>query len=553
MEIRLRKEIGRPFESISVSEGLTMEELAMSYKGELKYEVLAGKVNNEIVELTTPLTDGATVEFMDMRYQAANLIYQNSLSFLFIKAATDVIDGAFVEIQNSINKGLYIEVKGKETINEAKIKEVGLRMRQLIKMDLPFIKTKVPRKEAAALMKEGMFFEKLKLINQRINLRELKFYEVEGYKNFFYSVMVPSTRYCDIFEVRKYRRGVLLRFPHPSNPNVIPEYEDERNLYSAFSEATKWKRVLNINYVSDLNEQILRGEDRELMQLSEALHDKKIVEIAGEITEKGKRIILIAGPSSSGKTTFARRLCIQLKVNGLKPIYLGTDDYFINRDDMEVDENGEKNYEDLEAVDVRLFNEHMNSLLEGAEVSLPVFDFIKGVKTFGAKKTKITPSQPIVIEGIHALNGKLTEGIADSEKYKIYISPLTQLNIDRHNRIPTTDARMLRRMVRDHNHRGHSAKDTIRDWPKVRAGEDKNIFPYSGEADVLFNSVHIYELSVLKKYAQPLLMNIEPDSEEYAEARRMLNFLKYFQVIENDEIVPNNSILREFIGGSVFG
>ena len=281
-------------------------------------------------------------------------------------------------------------------------------------------------------------------------------------------------------------------------------------------------------------------------------HEKKIAEIADMITSGKKRIVLIAGPSSSGKTTFARRLSVQLRVNGVEPLYLGTDDYFVEREDTPLGPDGKPNYEDLEALDIELFNDHMNRLLNGEEVDLPEFDFIDGKKVYGKRILSIEPDQPIVIEGIHALNGKLTEFIDEDEKFKIYISPLTQLNIDVHNRIPTTDARMLRRIVRDYKYRGHSAAETIAQWPKVRAGEDKNIFPYSGEADVLFNSALIYELSVLSKYATPLLQEVAPSQPEYSEAARMLQFIRYFDVIEEDRFVPNNSIMREFIGGSIF-
>ncbi|MEG0663428.1 MAG: nucleoside kinase, partial [Anaerovoracaceae bacterium] len=276
------------------------------------------------------------------------------------------------------------------------------------------------------------------------------------------------------------------------------------------------------------------------------------VEIAQAIQREEKRIILIAGPSSSGKTTFARRLAIQLKVNGLKPIYLGTDDYFINREDMPLDKNGEKDFEGFDALEIDLFNKNMNALLAGEVVDIPEFDFIEGKKKFGNRITSIKHNQPIIVEGIHALNGRLTEQIPDRQIYKIYISPLTQLAIDEYNRIPTTDARIFRRMVRDYKYRGHDAQGTIKSWPKVRAGEDKNIFPYNGEADAFFNSAHIYELAVLKKYAEPLLKKIKETEPEYSEAVRLLKFLEFFNVLEEEQVIANNSIIREFIGGSVF-
>ena len=309
---------------------------------------------------------------------------------------------------------------------------------------------------------------------------------------------------------------------------------------------------MGIDYVSDLNKKIEEGKFKELIQLSEALHEHRIVEIADMIKKQKKRIILIAGPSSSGKTTFAQRLCIQLRVNGLQPLYMGTDDYFVEREDTPVDEFGEKNYEDLDAVDIHLFNQNINDLLAGKEVDMPTFNFLTGHKEFGKRLTSIKSGQPIVIEGIHALNEELTRELPHDEKFKIYISPLTQLNIDSHNRVVTTDHRMLRRMVRDYKYRGHSAQSTIASWPKVRAGEDKNIFPYSNEADVLFNSVHLYEICVLKKYAKPLLEAITPEEPEYSDAVRMLNFLRFFKTVDDDSAIVNNSILREFIGGSVF-
>ncbi|MEG0918649.1 MAG: nucleoside kinase [Anaerovoracaceae bacterium] len=555
MKINLKIDKDLDFVTIVVEEGLkTIEDLVNKYKEKVKYPVLAAKVNNKLVALDTPIEEQCEIEFLDIRNQGANLIYQNSLTLIYLRAVEDIVKGAEVSIENSLNKGLYtyISIKGRQ-ITDEEVEEINLRMKELILGDVKINKIKIDRNKAMEKFRKWGHTDKAKLVNQRITLKYLTFYELDGYMDFFYSLMVPSTRYCYLYELRKYKKGVLLRFPHPSKPDAIPKYVDETKIYEAFAEASKWMDLLGILNVADLNEKVKNGQIREIIQLSEALHEKKVVEIAKEITKTGRRIILIAGPSSSGKTTFARRLTIQLKVNGLKPIYLSTDDYFSDREDMVADENGELNFEDLEAVDLELFKKDINGLLSGEEVDIPVFDFIEGKKIFGKRITAIDDNQPIIIEGIHALNKKLTYGIDDSQKFKIYISPFTQLDIDKHNRIPTTDARMLRRMVRDFKYRGYMAKDTIKDWPKVRAGEDKNIFPFSGEADVVFNSVHIYELGVLKKYAQPLLLNIDRSSPEYSEASRMLNFLKYFEVIEDDSMISNNSILREFIGGSIYG
>lgn len=552
MLINVRRAPKGEWEEREAERGATLEDVYNEIKSELPYKVLAAKVNNEVVELGYALEESCDVEFLDMRNQTANLIYQHSLSLIYLKAVSDVLNCDDVEIQNSLNKGLYTEIHAERELTDADIADVEMRMRELVAQDIPLVKEIVDRDEALEILEHDGRVEKQRLIASSLNLSYVRFYSLEGYRNFFYGLMVPSTGYVEYFQLMKYRNGVLLRFPHPSKPNVIPEYVDEVKMYEAFGEQTRWDELLGVNFVEDLNEKIESGEYKSLIQVSEALHEKKIAQIADMIKTRKKRIILIAGPSSSGKTTFARRLCVQLRVNGLRPLYMGTDDFFLEREETPRDENGDYDFENLEALDIGLFNDCMNRLLKGETVDMPEFDFVTGHKTFGKNFTSVEEGQPIVIEGIHGLNGKLTEFIDDNEKFKIYISPLTQLNIDSHNRIPTTDERMLRRMVRDNLYRGRNAQSTIRDWPKVREGEDKNIFPYSNEADVFFNSYHVYEISVLRKYAEPLLLSITPMEEEYAEATRMLRFLRFFRKIEDDSIIVNNSIIREFIGGSIF-
>lgn len=552
MLINVRRAPKGEWEEREAERGATLEDVYNEIKSELPYKVLAAKVNNEVVELGYALEESCDVEFLDMRNQTANLIYQHSLSLIYLKAVSDVLNCDDVEIQNSLNKGLYTEIHAERELTDTDIADVEMRMRELVAQDIPLVKEIVDRDEALEILEHDGRVEKQRLIASSLNLSYVRFYSLEGYRNFFYGLMVPSTGYVEYFQLMKYRNGVLLRFPHPSKPNVIPEYVDEVKMYEAFGEQTRWDELLGVNFVEDLNEKIESGEYKSLIQVSEALHEKKIAQIADMIKTRKKRIILIAGPSSSGKTTFARRLCVQLRVNGLRPLYMGTDDFFLEREETPRDENGDYDFENLEALDIGLFNDCMNRLLKGETVDMPEFDFVTGHKTFGKNFTSVEEGQPIVIEGIHGLNGKLTEFIDDNEKFKIYISPLTQLNIDSHNRIPTTDERMLRRMVRDNLYRGRNAQSTIRDWPKVREGEDKNIFPYSNEADVFFNSYHVYEISVLRKYAEPLLLSITPMEEEYAEATRMLRFLRFFRKIEDDSIIVNNSIIREFIGGSIF-
>ncbi len=529
---------------------LKAEEILKLVRDQMPYPVYSCKVDNCYQGLSHIVHRDCTVEFLDIRTTACWYVYQNSLVLLYLKAVHDVLGkDVLVTICNSLSKGLYTVIK--THYNSADIEKVEERMGELVKADLPIVKKHMNRREAIDLASSLKQTETKKLIESVKSLDNVEIYQLEDEVEIFYDFLVPSTGYLQYFELRPYRNGVLLRYPHPNSPIEIPEYQEQRLLYDAFAEASKWGRIMDINFVEDLNTRI--DEDRMLDSylMQEALHEKKISDIADQIATSKKRIVLICGPSSSGKTTFAKRLCIQLAVNGLQTLYLGTDDYFVERDMTPLDENGEKDYENIETVDIHLFVSNLQDLLDGKTVDLPRFDFKDGTKVFGERMTKIGKNDVIVIEGIHALNRLLTDGIDDEEKFKIYISPFTPISVDDHNRIPATDCRYIRRMVRDNQFRNMDVRTTIDSWPKVRKGEEKNIFPYTDEADVFFNSNCIYELAVLKKYAEPLLNDVRDDEPEYAEAQRLLAFLRFFQAATDDDKIINNSIIKEFIGGSI--
>ena len=535
--------------TLEVPKNTTIAELLQEVNTE--HHIYAALINHKHVHFSECVYDLDVIQLQDICASYGNTCYQSTLTLLYLKAIHDVMGkNVTVTIANSLSKGLFTVIHaGNVTDNLAK--EIEDRMHELVEENLEIREEYVDRDTAIELLKDAKDKKSIDLLKTTSDLKNVYVIALADEKMMTFVHALPSTSYVPFFEVRRYRNGLLLRFPHPNFPDQIPPYEEQKLLYDAFSEETQWEKLLKVSFASDLNRMIEKKESKDLIMLSEALHEKKIAMIAEQIQSAKKRIILIAGPSSSGKTTFAKRLCIQLKVIGLNPLYLGTDDYFVNRDEMIPDENGKLDFEALEAVDLHLFETQMNALLHGEKVDLPEFDFITGKKVFGKRITSIDASQPIVIEGIHGLNPQLTEGIDDSEKFKIYISPLTQINLDAHHRIPTTDARMLRRMVRDNRTRGRDGAVTISSWPSVRHGEEKYIFPFNKEADVFFNSQCVYELAVLKKYATPLLVKVQPDQAEYAEAQRMLQFLSCFESIDDDSIIANNSIIREFIGGSI--
>ena len=471
--------------------------------------------------------------------------YHNTAILIFLKAAKE-ITGLDMRIGNSLNQGYFSYAN--RALSSTEIHKIWNRMEQIIASDMPVVEKEYP---AAAAMEKWESLgcpEKAGLLRYRDPEEPVLFAEMGDFRNCMYCHVLPSAGYIDLFELRQYRNGVLIRMPNALHPESIPDYRDDDKLYDAFAMSNKMRKKSGLRYLADVNDRIHDGLADDIIRASEWLQNKQIQEIAESIVREGKQVVLIAGPSSSGKTTTAKRLCSAIAELTEEPLYLGTDDYFVERCDTPLGADGKPDFEGLGSVDLDLFNTQMEDLLAGKEVDIPEFDFFEGTKRFGNRITKLNPGQILVIEGIHSLNDILTQNIDRNRKYKIYISPLTQINMDRHNRVSTADARLLRRMVRDNQFRGYNAEATLEAWPKVRAGESVNIFPYSSSADIVFNSSTVYETNMLRTFAEPLLLAIPEESEQYAEARRILEFIKYFEKIETTDAVPDNAILREFIG-----
>lgn len=528
-------------------------ELAQKEQSAHKSLITAVKINNMVKDLQTKITDTDKIEFIDMSESDGVQAYQRSVLFIMMAAVNLLFPDKDVVVEHSVNNGIYCELLSKGDLTEEKVRLIEAKMRELVAKKRDIVKYTLPREDAVALFQEAQQVEKAKLI-ESLKQKNVSLYYCGGYYDYLYGAMVYNTELLGKFAIDFYNPGLIVRTPLMSNPNEVPPAMKQRKLSMILSEADRWAQILQCNYVFNLNNYISSNKIGELIRISEALHEKKIAQIADHIAmdSENLRLILIAGPSSSGKTTFAQRLRIQLLVNGVNPISISLDDYFLNREQTPKDEHGKLDYESLYALDLDLFNQDMVDLLSGKEVDLPTYNFVTGSREWHNRKVKLEANQPIIIEGIHGLNPKLTQNIAEKNKFKIYISALTQLAIDGHNRIPTTSARLIRRIVRDNQFRGANALKTIRQWPDVRRGEDKNIFPYQENADVMFNSALIYELSVLKKYARPLLTQIHEDIAEYHIAKRLVDFLDYFDDITDESDIPNTSILREFIGKSAF-
>lgn len=534
--------------------GTPLQKIATDLQPKFSSIIVAAILNNQFHDLRYIPETGGNLKLIDLSNQDGVRVYSRSLSLVLFRAAENVLPGCQVRIEHSLSKGIYgeIDTQKRHPITEKDIRLITERMKEIINADEPIIKETMPLEQAIDFFGKTKRFDKVRLLKFR-EKPELHVYHCGDYTDYLYGYMVPSTGFLKQFELKYYMPGFILRFPSVESPVIIPKFVEHRKLFRIYYEFEKWGQILEVSDVGALNQLVVSEKGGDLIRIAEALHEKKIAHIADEISADRDRIrlILIAGPSSSGKTTFAQRLAVQLRVNGLKPISISIDDYFIDRDKTPVGDDGLPDFECLEAIDLELFNEQISSLIQGFTVKLPRYDFQKGQRRFRDEPIQITDDQPIIIEGIHGLNDRLTSEIPKDHKFKIYISALTQLNIDDHNRIPTTDNRIIRRIVRDNQFRGHDAITTIGLWPMVRRGEERHIFPYQEEADVMFNSALIYELAVLKTYAEPLLSGITPDYPEFIEAKRLLKFLSYFKPLTDCE-VPLNSIVREFLGHSCF-
>ena len=527
-----------------------ISEIAKTQIEESNYPVVGAIFNNEYKNLNDRLNEDGKLELINIASKEGMKIYRRTLTYIMGMAFWKIYPEAHIVVNYQLSNAMYCDIENM-TVTEEMLQNVQNEMKEIVKKDLQIEKRVMTREDAEK------FYSQYNTGKGRLQFdimtnKEINMYYCEDYFNYFYETIATHTGVTQIFELKKYYDGFLLRYPHSEDVEHLPEFKETKKLLWALHEYETIYKVLNVGTVYRLNKLIKEKKIKEQILLSEALHEKKIAQIADKIAErKGIKMILIAGPSSSGKTTFAQRLGLQLKINGIKPVTISVDNYFVEREQTPKNENGEYDFESIEAIDTELFNNHLLALLEGKEVEMPEFDFKLGTKKYNGNKIKLAEDEVLVIEGIHCLNDKLTEKIPQSQKYKIYISALTVLNLDSFNRISTTDTRLIRRIVRDNQFRGYTAQNTISTWDNVNEGENKNIFPFQEEADSIFNTSLIYELAVLKNEAIPLLEKITNKEPEYAEAQRLIEILRYFEPIPR-EMVPSNSLLREFIGGGDF-
>ena len=524
-------------------------DIAKYIENEYKGHITLAKVDNKLKELTDEVKDGSNISFLDTTSIDGKRVYNRTIVFVFIMACKEVLNNSKIIVEHSLSNGLYCDVHLDRSLNEEDVKNIRLKMNEIIKNDYKIEKIITNKKTAISMFESYNMEEKAKLLEYK-EYDDVKIYKCNNNIEHFYGYMLPSTGYIKNFDLKLYKNGFILLGVSSKDKTKSAKFIPQPKLASIYRQAEEWSNLIGVDKALTLNKIIENNQYGEIIRIVEALHEKKISQIADNIKEKKKRVILIAAPSSSGKTSFAQRLSIHLKANNLKPVSISLDDYFVNREDTPLDEYGNYDFESIYAIDLERFNLDLAKLLNGEKISLPKFNFKSGKREESGKTLKINEDQIIILEGIHGLNPILTSSIKDEDKFKIYISALTQINLDDHNRIPTTDLRILRRIVRDYKFRGYSAEKTIEQWESVRRGENKNIFPYQEESDIIFNSACVYEIAVLKKYAKPLLEEISSDSSAYIEANRLLKLLQYFIELDDISDIPPTSILREFIGGS---
>ena len=540
-------------EAIEVNNNETLYELLKRVHKDDYFKYLGVKVNNKLKGLCSrDYRENDSIEFIDITHPDGHRIYVRTLSLIYVKACKDAYNDIDVSINHSLNKGLYTELEHKHLATRKHLNKIKEKMQEIIDAKKTISTNFLSVDKAKEVFLAQNMMDKVEMLKYW-NKESIRVYELDGYYDTFYGYLAPNTGFVNKFELRLFYPGIILNFPTREGNFELPEYIEQKKLSKVFREAEDWGEIMDVSHVDALNRKIVNNTIGDMIRVNEALHEKKIAYIADEITnDKNIKIVLIAGPSSSGKTTFAQRLSIQLRVNGKKTYAISLDDYFVDRHLSPKDEKGDFDFETIEALDLELFNEQLIDLMSGAEVQIPVYNFKEGIREYTRDPIKLTEDHIIIIEGIHGLNDELTKNIPQINKFKIYISALTQLNIDRHNRISTSDLRLLRRIVRDNTHRGNNAFKTMELWDNVVKGTEKYIFPFQENADAIFNSALVYELCVLKKYAEPIIMQIDEDSKFYSERQRLMKFLSYFLPIEDESAITNTSILREFIGGSCF-
>ncbi len=537
--------------SIYATIGSTLSDVFKQLNLKMPYNTVCAKVNNKVEGMNFRLYHNADVEFLDMTSGSGSRNYTRTLFFILCKAVHDLFPRSYVVIDIPVSNGYYVDINIEREVTADDVTKIRQRMQEIIDSSMPIKRHEVPTEEAIQMFSQKGDEAKAKLLKSAGSLYTT-YYQIDDYVDYYYGSLLTNTSQIYLFGLEKYYDGLLLRIPDLKNPDVLPEMTRQDKMFSIFKEQHQWQNIVGVRTVGDFNEIVEAGGGTDLINVSEALQEKKISRIADEIaSRKDIKLILLAGPSSSGKTTTCKRLSIQLVANGLKPLQISLDDYFINRVQTPLDENGEYDYESIYALNLELINEQFNALFRGEEVELPKYDFQLGVSKPSGKKVRMKENNVLVVEGIHALNPELTAHIPEKQKYRVYVSALTTILLDDHNYIPTTDNRLLRRIIRDYKYRGVDARDSIRRWPSVRSGENKWIFPFQENADAVFNSAMLFELAVIKQQAEPLLEQVPENCEEYSEAYRLRKFLKYIRPIPNKDIPPT-SLLREFLGGSSF-